>query len=281
MNDVKYLFSFKTNKSTCILRVNGFPAIENSKAESGTISAGFNMTAFLENGDNDIEMLMGSLDYEDPDTLYSDSSCQITISKDTEESSVEMANFKLSVNDKGQITAGESTNFETGPFNSKVLEGYTRNEKDYGLYKLRSSLVVKGLPGWSWVNATPVTDHDLPLIRKAYTDIWNMMRNRDIEGLKKFTQISTEEMAFAEGSTTGMMFISTGFPQRVIDKKLSPIPLEWEKYELVRYRGGRLFRLATGYNQNSPLRFKDSSGKIVFAYNPYFSIIDGKVLLVR
>lgn len=46
----KYLFSFKTYKSTCLLRVNDFPAIDNTKIDSGTMSAGFNLTAFLETG---------------------------------------------------------------------------------------------------------------------------------------------------------------------------------------------------------------------------------------
>ncbi|MEL7631833.1 IdsF, partial [Pectobacterium aroidearum] len=161
------------------------------------------------------------------------------------------------------------------------FEGYTQNEKDYGFYKVRGVLKIDGLPRWSWVNATPVTENEMPKIKLAYTDIWMMMKDRDIEGLKKVTQLSNEEMAFAEGATTGMMFISTDFPQHVVDKQLTPLPIEWNKYKIIKYRDGRLFRLGVGYYQNSPLRFINSSGEIVFSYNPYFSIIDGKVTLVR
>jgi len=281
MNGEKYLFSFKTNKSTCLLRVNDLPAVDNTTTASKKMSAGFNLTAFLENGANDLELLMGPKDYEDPKTLSPDSSCELIVTKDTEDSSTEIANLKLSVNEKGEITAKNSVNYAGGDKNTKVLEGYTKSEKDFGLYKLRTSIIIKGLPKWSWVDASPVTEGDLPKVRKAYADIWNMIKKRDIEGLKRITRVSTEEMAFAEGSTTGMMFISTDFPQHVIDKKLSPVPIVWDKYKLIPYRGGRLFRLAIGFFQNSPLKFQDANGKTVFVYNPYFSIIDGRVVLVR
>ncbi|AOR64220.1 hypothetical protein [Pectobacterium wasabiae] len=278
MSSEKYLVSFKTYKSTCLLRVNDLPAGDNTTIPSKTMSAGFNLTAFLENGNNDIELLMGPQDYEDPKTLFPDSSCQVIVTKDTETTSTEIANFKLTVNEKGEITANDSAMTANS---STVFEGYTKNEKDYGFYKVRGRLKAAGLPRWSWVNATPVTENDLQKIKVAYTDIWVMMKDRDIEGLKKITQISNQEMAFAEGSNTGMMFISTDFPQHVIDKQLTPVPIEWDKYKIIKYRDGRLFRLAIGFFQNSPLKFKNANGDVVFTYNPYFSIIEGKVTLVR
>ncbi|AOR57564.1 IdsF [Pectobacterium parmentieri] len=274
----KYLISFKTYKSTCLLRINDLPAGDNTTIPSKTMSAGFNLTAFLENGNNDIELLMGPLNHKDPKTLFPDSSCQVIVTKDTETTSTEIANFKLSVNEKGEITASNSA---TTTNSSTVFEGYTKNEKDYGFYKVRGRLKAAGLPRWSWVNATPVTENDLQKIKVAYTDIWMMMKDRDIEGLKKVTQLSNQEMAFAERSNTGMMFISTDFPQHVIDKQFTPAPIEWGKYKIIRYRDGRLFRLGFGFFQNSPLKFQNSNGDGVFTYNPYFSIIDGKVTLVR
>ncbi|MEI7159739.1 IdsF, partial [Pectobacterium parmentieri] len=60
-----------------------------------------------------------------------------------------------------------------------------------------------------------------------------------------------------------------------------PLPIDWSKYKIIKYRDGRLFRLGVGFFQNSPLRFINEEGKIAFAYRPYFSIIDGKVTLVR
>ena len=281
MNGEKYIFSFKTHKSTCILRVNNFPAVDSVRADQGTMSAGFNLTAFLEDGSNNIELLMGGVDFEGPKTLFSDSSCEVVISKDTHDSSVKIAEFKLNVNDKGEICAGESMGYKGGEFSSKIVEGFSNSKVDFGLYKAQSDIILSGIPKWSWTKATPVTDNDLPVIRKAYENIISMIKNRDIEGLKKITKISNDEMGGAEGVSPAVMFISTDFPQHVVDKSLMPVPIQWNKYKLVKYRDGKLFRLAVGYYQNSPLKFQNVEGKVVFTYNPYFSIIDGKVTLVR
>jgi len=97
------------------------------------------------------------------------------------------------------------------------------------------------------VDATPVTERDVLEVRKACAGIWNIIKKRDIEGLKNITSVSTNEMAYAEGTTTGIMFHSTGFPEQVTDKSLSLVPIEWGKYKLISYRGGRLFRLGVGF----------------------------------
>lgn len=281
MSDEKYLFSFKSNKSACILRVNDLPAVDNAAADQRTMSAGFNLTAFLADGINKIELLAGPRNPKDPLTLFQDSSCEVIVTKDNKDSSVEIARFKLSVNAKGEMTAANSTYYEGGAFNSKVVEGYTNNESDYGLYKATSSLILNELPKWSWVKATPVTDSDLPAIRKAYEDIMVMIKNRDVEGLKRITSISNQEMGGAEGVSPDMMFVSTNFPHHVVDKNFRLETTAWNEYRLKTYCNGRLFRLTKGYYQDSPLQFQEIEGDAVFNYNPYFSIIDGKVTLVR
>lgn len=281
MSDEKYLFSFKSNKSACMLRVNGLPAVDSFTAVQRTISAGFNLTAFLSDGVNEIELLAGPQNYEDPKTLYQDSACEVIVSKDSKDTNIEIARLKLSVNEKGEMTAAESAHYNGSIFNSKIIEEFTKDEDDQGLYKAKSNLILTGLPKWSWVNARPVKDNDLPAIRKTYEDIMVMIQNRDVEGLKKLTKISNEEMGAADGVSPEMVFISTDFPQHVVDKKLTLEPTVWNEYKLRTYCDGRIFRLAVGYFQSSPLRFKDESGDVIFSYNPYFSIINGQVTLVR
>lgn len=281
MNNEIYLFSFKSVKSTCILRVNDLPAIDTHGAKQGTMSAGFNFSAFLENGSNRVEMLMGPQNPKDPDTLYSNSSCKVVISKDSIDESVQIANFELTVDQGGKIKGGSSADNNSGPSNLRILEGVTKNKNDYGMYKLEAEIKANNLQRWSWVNASPVTEADIPKIRAAYEQIWSAMNNHDIQRLKSITQVSNEEMAAAEGTSPEIIFASTSLPEYVTDSKLTAVPIDWSKYKLISYRGGRLFRLGVGYFQNSPLRLADSNGKILYAYKPYFSIINGKVVLVR
>jgi len=245
------------------------------------MSAGFNFSSFLENGANRVEILMGPQNPNDENTLYADSSCYVDITKDSEEKSVTLARYKLTVNSDGRINAHRSDDYNGGHHHTKILEGITKNKNDYGLYTLESDLLVTGLPKWSWVDATPVTQQDLPAIRAAYDNILSLFRRKDTDGLKKVLFTSMTEMAASEGTSPEMVFYSTGIPEHLQNEKLTLNSVEWDKYRIIPYRGGRLFRLGVGYFQNSPVRLKDETGNNVYVYKPYFSMINGKVVLVR
>ena len=270
----KYLVSFKATKSTCLLRINDLPGMNNTRSRSATLSGGYNTTAFVENGSNKIELLMGPEDHDDPKTLYADSSCEVVISKETKDAGEEVARYRLTVDEQGRITARESDG-------GTLTEGYTKNENDYDLYKLAGHFSLYGLPEWRWVNANPVSEQDMEKIKQAYEAIWTMMQNRDIDGLKALTKAAHQETAYAEGISPGMMFLYSGLPERVIDPRLTPVPIQWNRYRLMTYSDGRLFRMGVGFIQNSPLKFQDAEGNVVFTWNPYFAIIDGNVVLVR
>lgn len=277
----KYLVSFKTKKSTCILRVNDLHGADSTLADLRTISMGYNSTAFLENGQNKVEVLMGPMDHTDPETLFRDSECTVSISKDNPDQSIEVANFIMNVNDNNKISAADSVNHTYSNQGKSFYEGYSNNSNDFGLYKLESNIFIKGLPKWSWVDATPVTENDLPKIRAAYEKIWKLMYDRDIEGLINISRISIEELAYAEGASQKLIFMSTDLPQNVANNNLRAMPIDWKKYRLKTYRGGRLFRMTVGFFENSPLKMMNADGKAVYAYAPYFSMIDGRVVLVR
>lgn len=277
----KYLVSFKSNKSTCILRVNDLPAADSTVANLRTVSLGYNSTAYLENGKNKVELLMGPMNHKDPSTLYKNSSCTVVFSKNTEHSSEELAVFSLNVNEENKISAANSVNHTSLNYGKSIYEGYSKSDKDFGLYKAESELIVRGLPKWSWVHATPVTKEDLPKIRLAYEKIWKMMHERDVHGLESISRISLEELSYAEGISKNIIFMSTDLPQHVLNKELRPVPIDWGKYKLITYKDGRLFRMAVGFFQNSPLKFMDEKGTAVYAYSPYFSIINNNVVLVR
>lgn len=96
----KYLLSFRSDKSTCLFRLNDLPAMDNTTIPSGTVSAGFNITPYLENGANRVELLMGPLDSKDPKTLFHDSSCDVTFSKTDDGASDKISIYKIIVDDK-------------------------------------------------------------------------------------------------------------------------------------------------------------------------------------
>jgi hypothetical protein len=281
MSEIKYLAEFRTRESACMVRVNGFSLIDNFTSSSGTVTAGFNATAFLENGKNSIELLMGAMDPDDEKTLNTDSSCELTITQDTKDTSSTVTSIRLAVDKNRKITAQTSPKYQGGISETAIDEQQLPGDDELQMHRSAREVIINQLPEWKWVNATPITEKDLPEIKKVYITIWNAMNNRDIGTLKKLTAISNEEMGMAEGLSPEAIFESYNLPQSILDKKLIPIPLDWDNYVIKSYSNGRVFRLIKGINQNSPLRLKNKEQRIVYAYNPYFSIIDGKVVIVR
>jgi hypothetical protein len=282
MDGVKYLVSFKTKRSACMVRVNGFPVFDNLTYSSGTIATGDNLTSFIENGKNKIEVLMGSVDSQNKDTLYSDSECEFTITRDTIDSSENVTTIKLSVDDDKNIIAALSSNYDGFKHEGRMIEEQLPEDSRLYLHRFYRDIEFSGIKKWSWVDADrAVSEKDLPAIQDTYREIWQAIKNRDISQLKTMATISSQEMGDAEGISPDIVFESYDLPKNVLDANLMPVNLEWDKYKLTTYCGGRVFRLTSGIYQNSPLRLKDKKDKVVFSYDPYLSIINGKVVIVR
>jgi hypothetical protein len=281
MSEIKYLAEFKTRESACMVRINGFPLVDNFDTSSGTMTTDLNATAFLANGKNSIELLMGAMDPNDDKTLHADSSCTLVITQDTQDTSKPVTSIQLAVDKDRKINASSSLNYLGESSETAIDEQQLPSDDELQMHRSARSVILDHIPAWQWVSAKPVTDRDIPEIKSAYTAIWSAMNSRDIDALKKLAEISNKEMGLAEGISPDAIFESYDLPQNILDKTLSPIPLTWEKYVLKSYCGGRVFRFIKGINQNSPLRLMNQEKRIVYSYNPYFSIIDGKVVIVR
>lgn len=281
MNDIRYLASFKTNRSACMVRVNNFPMIENFTYKSGSVTTGFNITAFVENGLNHVELLMGAVDPGDSSTLYPDSNCELIITKETPTSSQQVTSLVLSVDKNGEIISSNSSNYSDSSKESQVDEEQFPADQEEKLFRVGRDVKFSGLPVWAWVNATPVTEKTLPGIKETYRTIWKEMNARNIDFFKEMTTVSSAEMGRAEGISSELLFKSYGLEGKLENQELSPIPLDVDSYKLITYCGGRVFRLALGIYQNSPLRLKSATGRAVFSYNPYLSIVNGRIIVVR
>ena len=134
-------------------------------------------------------------------------------------------------------------------------------DKENDLYGAGREITLSGMPEWAWEKARKISVQDLPAIKETYTKIWQAMNKRDVGALKTMAQISSKEMALATGFSADFIFKSYGLPEKVQDTNLTTAELKWEDKELVTYCDGRLFRLARGIYQNSPLKIIIKRGK--------------------
>ncbi|WP_051563794.1 hypothetical protein [Enterovibrio calviensis] len=119
---------------------------------------------------------------------------------------------------------------------------------------------------------------------RAYSELQEMIKKRDTEGLKAAWSLSSREKTMADGygSTPDEIFNAIGIEskyERYKDIIFEPIG-EWADFKLVTYAGRRLVRLENARG-HSPLRVSSDELDAITSFTPYFSIIDGRVVTSR
>ncbi|PHM44952.1 hypothetical protein [Xenorhabdus miraniensis] len=275
----KYLVSFNTQRSLCVLKINEMVMLENTSSRTGTESSGYNISAFLENGPNTIKLLMGRKSFDrDTEKFHKESWCEATIRRVTShgDQGEIISNIKLTVDEHGNVITKNSINqnekFDYANMSTK------KGEKN--LFSAQKTFSVNGLPNWMWTKATPVTENDLPSIKATYQEISNTFAHRDLDKIWKMSQSAWEEWAIADNSSAKIFFDSMDFDENVKDEFVITDP-DWNSYKLVSYKNGRLFRLESGVLGSSPIIFHNKENNEDTTYNPYLSVINGKIVIAR
>ncbi|AKH65526.1 hypothetical protein VY86_21330 [Photorhabdus thracensis] len=286
MDKVKYIAYLETNRAYCVLRVNGIYTLSNLGSITGTISTGYNVAPILQNGKNTIYIEIAPFRNAKEGYVYQEkgTECKVRLVRVTPYESDEVTNIIASVADKNgtlEPTSMKSVNFniDTTQY-SKITE---KNLKDRGFYYAQRTVTFNDLPVWAWTMATPLpeTATSTELVKKAYEDIWQIMKNKDLVALQSAAKLMLYEHAQANDSTEQSYFDSYGFKQD-FDNGYQAVPIDWSKYKLVRYLGGRLFRFEVDKSNNSPLLMEDkNNSEDGFTFSPYFSLINGKVVISR
>ncbi|MEX5485167.1 hypothetical protein IC611_00900 [Proteus mirabilis] len=134
-------------------------------------------------------------------------------------------------------------------------------------------------PPMAMGKSNSVTEDDIPKIRAFYTELRQAFIDKNLDKLKTMGKISWEEMAYADNGSPDIFWKSLNFQER-LEQGYRPNPISWEKYILSTYLNHRIFRYEAGFERLSPIELVSPEGKNYF-YNPYLSIIDGKVTIVR
>ncbi|MGS0630365.1 hypothetical protein [Photorhabdus asymbiotica] len=286
MDQVKYITYLETNRAYCVLRINGIYTLSNLGSRTGTISTGYNVAPLLQSGKNTIYIEMAPFIDVDEKYVYQEkgTECKVRLVRVNPYESEEITNIIASVADKNgtlEPTSIKSINFniDTAQY-SKITE---KNLKDRGFYYAERTVMLNDLPIWAWTMATPLpeTATSTELVKKAYEDIWQMLKNQDLIALKTAYQLTLHEEAQANNSTEQIDFDSLDF-KHYFDKGYYAVPIDWSKYKLVRYMGGRLFRFEVEDGIQSPLLIEDkNNSEDGFTFNPLFSLINGKVVISR
>ncbi|KAF1076066.1 hypothetical protein [Halodesulfovibrio sp. MK-HDV] len=99
MVTAKYILSIQTHAGYCEATVNGIPVFDNFSFDSGTVKTSILVSAFLENGKNEIGLLFSPFTYDKK------TSCDITLTANFPDDSIELTSITATVDQKGYPTS--------------------------------------------------------------------------------------------------------------------------------------------------------------------------------
>ncbi|MGP8275704.1 hypothetical protein ACLPC3_19025, partial [Proteus mirabilis] len=246
-------------------------------AAEGSYSTGQNISSILANGKNTLGIIMfnGSV-FTGEEKLTPDMWCEVELKKlSANGDSSLISGLRLNGNNDGKMVVSDKYKNNS----EQIYFGGPSRDSEFDVLEAKNKFNIQCLPQWQWEKATPVTEDDIPKIRAFYTELRQAFIDKNLDKLKTMGKISWEEMAYADNGSPDIFWKSLNFQER-LEQGYRPNPISWEKYILSTYLNHRIFRYEAGFERLSPIELVSPEGKNYF-YNPYLSIIDGKVTIVR
>lgn len=272
---IKYDIGYKSYNAKCAIYVNGVKALSNYKRK-GPVMAGLTMSSFLENGTNTVSLEMAPFTGNDGDKNYqSDAMCELEVLKIivNERSEDETALFTLVGNVDENL---KPTGKDSPDYDKKIIKEQPVSGTEF--YSISRSFEVIGLPEWTWTKATPfeASDENMEKLRQAYLEVWQTINTKNEEKFKALSHTAFTESEIA-ANYPGSWYRSLDL-DKYLQRCSGAMTINWDNYELKLFNKGRLVKLEDkeGY---SPLGFKDSDGDLITSYNPFFSLVDGRVFI--
>ncbi|WP_257644754.1 hypothetical protein [Providencia stuartii] len=272
-----YTINLSSNNAGCGVKINEMLVMENADFVNGNYSSGQNISSMLTNGTNTLGLIMynGSIINRE-EKLTPDMWCNVELNKLSKNGdSTFISGIKLIGDEDGKLVVAEKYQ-KNG---DQIYFGGPSRDSEYDVLEAKNQFNLQGLPEWQWEKATPVTEADIPKIQAFYLELQQAFASKDLEKLKDMGKISWDEFAFADNSTPDTFWYSLNFEER-LNQGYKPSPIDWDEYDFTTYEDKRIFRYEVGFHRLSPLELISPEGKNYF-YNPYLSIIDGKVTIVR
>lgn len=276
MNDI-YVINLSSNNTVCGVKINEMLVMHNKKHPKGHYSTGQNISSVLENGKNTLGVIMfnGSV-FTGEEKITPDMWCEVELKKlSANGNSSLISGLRLNGSSDGKMVVSDKYQNNS----EHIYFGGPSRDSEYNVLEAKNQFNIQGLPQWQWEKATPVTEDDIPKIRAFYAELRQAFIDKNLDKLKTMGKISWEEMAYADNGSPDIFWKSLNFQER-LEQGYKPNTINWDEYTFVTYNDNRVFRYEVGFSRLSPIELINSEGRNYF-YNPYLSIIDGKVTIVR
>lgn len=269
-----YIVSFKSYDALCFVKINDMLVLDNVGANEEDFTIGRTVSSYLQNGENTLSVSMLNDSLRDDHKVTSNMWCSATLRKTTEDNP--SVGIKLFVDSQGKIKVAA----DFFPSAVKFFGDSPRaNGAEKNMIEATKSFIAQDLPDWNWTKGRPVSDSDIPQIKDSYESLQGSFKDKNLDDIYNKTAGMWETLATEQGSTAQKAWNSMNF-KKYFANGYKANPINWDGFKLNSYMDGRIFRFEKGYDRLSPLEIENSEGQY-FITTPYFSIIDGKVTVVK
>ncbi|WP_445374423.1 hypothetical protein ACSLVK_20455 [Photorhabdus tasmaniensis] len=307
--DIQYAF--------CDIKTNGVTGFSNRNSALEGRGFGTASTAsmlFLVNGENEISLEFGALNWFSKDELSDkarshfnpEAKCKLELTAMRGKESQVLTTIEVAMDKNGQPIATVSEDppqyaaISSTPVVRHMVQGENAEgghiEKKYfdpkefppnmTLYRFSRSIKISGLPDWEWVKATPYTDtpEQRQQLQQAYMAVWQAYNAKDIGIIRAQQKIALKAWAKATGGSEESIFIDQSI-SNINAKNFKMIPINWNDYKVKIMNQGRMVRLVNksilSYSPISYHYVDDEDGETVLAtVAPIFSLINGRFVQV-
>ncbi|HIF9224532.1 TPA: hypothetical protein ACX6QE_002303 [Photobacterium damselae] len=274
MGYTKFSFELRTQKSYCYALVNGVK-ISDSNTIGGTISSGYDISTILQNGKNTMTIIFTGMDDSDRKKIEQDSYCTLLIKEKRKD---DIVNYVSLVGDSlnGLASGKNSPHYDGLGQAGKVTEGYW--ERMNFAYEVTRTFTVSGVNEWAWTKGSKISDSEKNrnVLYKKYTNIYKKLKDNDETSLIDIYRSALLESANNDGATVDGEWKSLGI-SKMLDDGYKPRLDYIDNYKIVTYADGKIFRLENEFG-SSPLKM-DKEGEKTRTLNPYFSYVDGGIIV--
>ena len=298
---------FDINAAFCSIKTNNVTGIENRR--SAAFSGGFgtastNSMLMLENGENDITIEIGALNWfpkknQDKDRrgeFKPDAYCKMELTLFRGEKNTVLSRIDVGINEEGipyakndakTITVKKvlAPQVEKGHLPEQYFtEGYYPAEME--LYQFTQKVSLKGLPEWKWTKSQPFTStpEQILALRQAYVNLWRLFAAKNNAGLKAALNESLKSWSITTGESMEDIYNDYNFVENFEKPGFQMAQIDWSDFQVEVMNKGRMVRFTNKSRPDySPLSYyvdKDDGSKRFVFFSPIFSLVDGKYIPV-
>ncbi|MCT8345414.1 hypothetical protein LG003_21870 [Photorhabdus kleinii] len=306
--DIQYAFcDIKTNGVT------GFSNRNSAREGRGFGTASTASMLFMANGENEISLEFGALDWFSPSEMSDkarnhfnpEAKCNLELTAMRGKKSEVLTAIEVAIDENGEpvaITPAneakyaaistpvvrhviQAENVEAGHKDKKFFKS-RKFPPNMTLYRFSRNVRVSGLPEWEWEKATPYTDtpEQRQQLQQAYMAAWRAYNSKDLNTLRDQQKIALKAWAWVTNESEESIFADQSISD-INAKDFKMIPINWDDYRVKIMNQGRMVRLVNKSDlKNSPISYyyvdEEDGETVLSTVAPIFSLINGRFVQV-